>query len=231
MSDTCAISRRVCVAVCFGRASVFVACVRYADWRCSSSHPSLWATSAATGWSSTAGGAALNPLSPCSSIFIRTWKEWHLQCESFTSTLKPHCLFLMNVFYFALAFFHRLLGDKDRGRVHTVDRVELLDHLGLRHTAVRHQCNTADTSQLCNPAVILPDQLGPAVQSPLHPFRLSSQQHNCCCWRRLSSAASRVISQREIMSSSLIVSCPVGWYATLNIFYSSILKSIHSDDV
>lgn len=31
MSDTCAISSCVCVAVCFGQTSVFVACVRYAD--------------------------------------------------------------------------------------------------------------------------------------------------------------------------------------------------------
>lgn len=70
------------------------------------------------------------------------------------SNQKPHCLFLMNVFYFALGFCHMLLGDEARGRVHTdanadrnaafvaprfsVGLVELSDHLGLRHfTALR----------------------------------------------------------------------------------------------
>lgn len=70
------------------------------------------------------------------------------------SNQKPHCLFSMNVFYFALGFCHRLLG----------------------YEADAEFTLQSDTSQLSDPAgsalCVPPDPPGPAAQSPLHPCRL-----------------------------------------------------------
>lgn len=118
---------------------------------------------------------------------------------------RPHCLFLMNVFYFALGFFHRLFEAprKARGRVHTDPNADsnaaflfffsvstptqlsqqtgLLARLNYWITFV---CNTANTSQPSDPAgsvlFILRGPPGPAAQSAHQPFRLSAQQQNCC---------------------------------------------------
>lgn len=97
MSNTCAMSRRVCVAVCFGRTSVFVACVRYADChaaaapihrcdRCRRRQDDLLLQEAPH-WSLYL--PALQNLSGR----LKEWLPFPLQCESFKSKTS---LFLFN---------------------------------------------------------------------------------------------------------------------------------------
>lgn len=149
---------------------------------CSSTDPLLWPTSAVTGWSLTAGGAALIPLSPCTSIFIRRWSDSPPCFSVRGSNQKPlffFFFFLMNVFYFALGFLYGLLGDKSLRRVHSDPNAELpsvsqsaMLNFCITLVCIMLQsdtiCNTADTSKRSDRAVILRDSPpGLAAQSPL----------------------------------------------------------------
>lgn len=108
----------------------------------------------------------------------------------------------------------------------SVGQVELLDHLSSHcsPTPVQHSKHFTTLCLSCGTHWTCCTITTSALQTVSTATELMLTLPGC-------PSSPSVMSHRQVLLSSLTISSPVGWYAKLNIFYSSILKSIHSDNV